>query len=168
LATYFREVTMTERIERIALSRPQGMLYLNRALKRTIASYQSERATCDLYNGGKSFGEEYSGYDYTLTSVSNPDRELYGWFGLVYYEGDEGISLWVEKQWCNFYDHVRQVLRKYYGNQLHEEQGSEGGCGIGMDSAQFEAFLSCTEINKQLDALTTLFAEFNGVVEQCL
>jgi hypothetical protein len=168
LATYFREVTMTERLERIALGRPQGILYLNRAFKRTIASYRSQRATCDLYNGGKNFGEEYSGYDYALTSVSNPDRRIYSWFGLVYYEGDEGISLWVEKRWCDFYDHVRQVLRKHYEDQLYEEQGSEGGCGIGMDAAQFETFLSCNDLNTQLHALTTLFTEFNGVIEQCL
>ena len=168
LATYFREVTMTERLERIVLARPQGMLYLNRALKRTIASYRSQRATCAIYNGGKSFGEEYSGYDYTLTSMSNPDRQLYSWFGLVYYEKHQGISLWVEKRWCDFYDHVRQVLRKHYGPQLYEEQGWDGGCGIGMGAEQFEAFLACHDLNTQLDALTALFTEFNGVIEQCL
>jgi hypothetical protein len=41
VATYFREVTMTERLEPIVLGRPHGMLYLNRAFKHTIASYQS-------------------------------------------------------------------------------------------------------------------------------
>jgi hypothetical protein len=165
LAQYFREVTMTEKLESIAFDRPKGMLYLNRALKHTIYSYSSSKVMCALYNGSKPFGEDFSGYYYSLTSLSRPKRAVYTWFGLTYVEDYEGIELWVEKCWCDFYDEVREALRRHYIGELYEDSD---GCSVGMSTEQFDAFLSCRDLNTQLRMLTDIFREFNGVVEQSL
>jgi hypothetical protein len=165
LAQFFREATMTEKLETIAFGRPKGMLYLNRALKHTIASYGSSKAICALNNGGKSFDKDCSGYYYSLTSISRPERAVYMWFGLTYDEEYEGIDLWVEKRWCSFYDEVRDALHRHYGSELYEDCD---GCSIGIDGEPFDEFLSCRDLNTQLRTLTDTFRKFNGVIEQSL
>jgi hypothetical protein len=86
--------------------------------------------------------------------------------GLIYYDEEQGISLWVEEEWTDNYDKILNLLKEHYNERLKVEEGN--GCQIMITGKELDKFASIQSVDEQLATLKSFHDEFLGVIEQTL
>jgi hypothetical protein len=132
----------------------------------TIQKYQSEKCFTELYNRISGFAENYSGYYYYLKKADNKDLDIWLFFGLIYYDDEQGICLWIEEEWTENYDQILSLLKEHYNGRLTVEES--GGCNILITGKEFDKFISLQSADEQLETLESYHKEFLGVIEQTI
>jgi hypothetical protein len=170
LVIYLRRTTMSEKIEAIRFNSPMGMLYLNRAIEKTINTNQGSDFSCHIYANRAGFGRDFSGYYYRLKNKANGKEIAWPYFG-IYYAEDAGkeylgicISLLKEQNWRSInkksYKNVAKALKRKYGSYFKEYETEDV---IWMNDNSYNNFLKENRDN-QLTILKKFFFKANSII----
>jgi hypothetical protein len=170
ITSYFRSVTLSEKLEAVRFENPRAMLYLNRLLKFTIANWASNNNYKAEYKiRSDSFGEKWSGYHYELKNDQKIIAECY--FGLFYGDDSKPECLYLGvlkqslKDRCNI---VEEQLHKRF-TKLFKINKDDKEISVHMASNDYRQFIKCTNemmatelLNTQKALLNNFFDEFNN------
>lgn len=150
VATICKELTKMETIKLVKLQNPLGLLYLNRMFKNSIKNCSLKGTTVQIFNKGKNFMEDSSGY-YFEVSIGN--YKIWAWYGLNYNEiHNDIIMIWIKKNWNN--ELFKKIFRILDKNKIVKDKKynvikSSEDIVYKMSQEQYSDFFTLEDKNEQ-------------------